>query len=413
MSKIFQQREHRPNGGVTPMGSSRQSKSAAASEFRHRFWRTTKEGRADFGFTILETIGVMAVVAILLAVLAPAVFKQIDRAARTREISDLHAISNALVLQTISTNSTKTVPSETTWAQAVATWTRQSVSTITTTPRGHARAFLVDTSGWFGAIQLPYTQSTGGTTNPPLKARLIIVSTIGRDLPVATGRPSSEVFNDIWDTPEGGKPARWQRWAGTGDDLVIQRINFEPLFHRLILLNRDVRTLGYPTFSIDSTSTMPLAPGGGNQWDRYYLDGSIVSFCDSNSTPVLRFPLTRDFSYVFEGSIWQDQISGDDSSEVTARDFANLSALFLAAQWYPGANQPGRGDQQGALVAMFNFMLDFALWANQFPHFPSHGANATQVPEYELLEDIVGTGSGINAKGFLNNFTGPNGLLNK
>ncbi len=96
-----------------------------------------------------------------------------------------------------------------------------------------------------------------------------------------------------------------------------------------------------------------------------------------------------------------------------AADFADLSAAFLKAQWYPGANQPGRGDQQGALTAMFNFMLVYQLWGNQFPHFNKHEANATQVPEFTLLNDLVnGSAPGNNGNsGLLDLFTGSLGLL--
>jgi type II secretory pathway pseudopilin PulG len=372
------------------------------------------ERRLQCGITLIELIGVMAVVAVLAAIMAPSVLRQMDQAARTKEISDLNAISNALVLEILNTNGTKTIPSQATWAQAVAKWTQQPVTRITTNNRGCSRVFLIDTNGLFGtaAGALPYTQSINtALTAPVVNARLLIVSTIARPfVPVTSGKPGNSDFNAIWNTADGAKPSTWTTWQGKGEDLVIQRLNLDQLFHRLILVNRD--ELGIPpTFSIDTTNTLPVAVG--NVVTACYLQGTTVGLCNPAGTPMLRFRLTRDLGYVFDGSIWHDQISGGDSSEVMAQEFADLSVKFLASQWYPGANQPGRGDQQGALTAMFNFMLIFSMWADQFPHFPRHGANANQVPEYQLLDALVGPSTGGSGSDLLNLFTGANGLLNQ
>ncbi len=148
-------------------------------------------------------------------------------------------------------------------------------------------------------------------------------------------------------------------------------------------------------------------------WDKWYLDGTLVGLCDSSGTPMMKFQLTNDVSFVFEGSVWQGEIGSGESSEAMAQGFADLSVKFLAAQWYPGANHPGRGDQQGALTGMFNFMLVFSLWADQYPHYPKHGANANQVPEYQLLDALVNnnTPNGNGGSGYLDRFTGSGGLL--
>jgi hypothetical protein len=231
----------------------------------------------------------------------------------------------------------------------------------------------------------------------------MVVGTIAVALPVANGKPGNAAFNAIWNTPAGTKPSTWTTWAGKGEDLLIQRLNLDQLFHRLVVVNRDNLAPSPPMFTIDTTNTVTVTAGGAGR-SGYYLDGSVVGLCEATGTPMMRFALTRDSSFVFEGSVWQNQLSDGDSSEVMAQSFATASAKFLASQWYPGAHQGG--DQQGALVAMFNFMLVYGLWANQCPHFPKHNAaSAVQVPEYELLFDVGGN----NKR--LDEFTGGNGLL--
>ena len=364
-------------------------------------------------FSLIEMVGVLAVIAILAAVLVPATMRQMDAAARTKEYSDLNAISNALVLEIVRS---KTIPSETTWAQAAANWTMRPVTNITQTPRRLLpRAYLIDTNGWLNTVTLPYTQNTNGTAASPAGARVMILSTIARSLPVPSGRISPSDFSAIWNTAENGKPitSAFTNWLGKGDDLLIQRINLEPLFHRLILVNRDTLATAPPRFSIDTTNTLVLQATNGAGFDAFYLDDTVVGLCDSSGTPMMRFQLTRDTGFVFESSVWNKDIGGSSTSEAMAADFADLSAKFLAAQLYPGANSQSRGDQQGALAAMFNFMLVFQLWADQFPHFPMHGANNSSVTEFILLNDLINSSTpGNGAAGFLDQFTGANGLLN-
>src|SRR5437870_4070540 len=102
------------------------------------------------GHTLIELIGVAAVLVILGLALVPVVVRRIDRAAWTKEVNDTLAISNALVLQALRNYS---IPDATTntatgWAAAVANWTSRPVSQIATNNRGFARLFLYESGGW-------------------------------------------------------------------------------------------------------------------------------------------------------------------------------------------------------------------------------------------------------------------------
>jgi len=351
----------------------------------------------------MEMIGATAIVALLASVLIPSVLRQMDQAARTKEANDLNSISNAIVLQILTT---KTIPDITGLPQAIANWTRFPVSRINVNNRGFTRSFLIDTNGWFGttAGTLPYTQTTVGSAFAPTNARVIVLGVIANRAPISSGTPGTVIFNDVWNTAAGVKPTTLAGWAGKGEDLFIQRLNLGQLFHRLTVVNRDKGALTPPGLMIDANNVVPVNLDGRGT-NGYYLDGSVVGLWDTtNGTPMMRVALTRDSSFAFEGGTWLNQVLNGDSNEVMAQDFAALAAQFLASQWYPGAHQGG--DQQGALVAMFDFMLVYGLWANQCPHFPWHSASSgTQVPEYELLYDIGGNSQR------LSEFTGTSGLL--
>jgi type II secretory pathway pseudopilin PulG len=350
-------------------------------------------------------IGVVGVIAILAALAAPAVIRRIDLATNVKESNDMGAISNAVALQILIS---QRIPTEATWQSTVATWNNVPLAKVGVNPRGQNRVLLIDTNGWLAALPTTsyYNQPAAGVLNScPTNARMLLVSCTSRALPagVTTGRPDKDVFAAIWDTTDRAKPnlANWTAWAGKGEDLVIQRINLTPMWHRLTLVNRDKT---FANYAIAGTNLPALSPNSSR--NAYYLNGTELSLCDAGGLPDRRVMLTKDESFVFEGGIWKPVIGGEGSSEIIAQDFAAMGAKFLAAQWYTGAHQGG--DQQGALVAMFNFMLIYGMWANECPpHFPDHGANKANVPEYQMLMDLGGNGTVSR----INEFTGTDGLL--
>jgi len=239
-----------------------------------------------------------------------------------------------------------------------------------------------------------------------------VISTLGGNRLDSTNCPnpnggylSDADFNSLWDTPDGSRPTSglWAYWNGRGDDFLAQRIDYAPLFHHLVLINRDTNFLA--TFTINGSSFIRETNSVNNAgWDSYYVDGTVLGLCDASGVPMTRYALSRDIGFVFEAGLWRGQIMGANSGNSLADNFGAKAASFLAAQWYPGAHQGG--DQQGALTAMYSFMLTYTLWANQCPHFPWHSAaSKSQVPEYELLNDVGAN----NAR--LDEFTGQNGLL--
>ena len=307
--------------------------------------------RSSRGFTLIEVIGVLAVMAILASLMVPVVIRQVDRAAWTKEVSDLSSISNALVLQAVRSHS---IPDASSWAQTVATWLDRPAAQITSTPRNFRRAFLIDPGLSASGLNLPYAEKDNpGLPNAPTSSRLMIVSTISADPPVSSGAglPASD-FQAIWDTPQGSKPS--VAWTMSGEDICIQRINLEPLFYQLILVNRS----GDPsaTFAI-GTYTPINVPSGGQGYNYYYLDSTVVNL-DVNSTPQTRFLMKRNASYAFENGAWQGQIMSPPPVTNAPTLFAIDASLFLNATVNPQGllSPPG-----SVLSAMFSYMQDYSM----------------------------------------------------
>ncbi len=368
-------------------------------------------------FSLIEMLGVLAIIAVLAALLVPVVIKRVDRAAWIREMSDLGSISNALTLQIVRN---KWVPNETTWAQAAANWSMVPTAQITTTPRGYNRVYLIDPnlslSGPNNSGSLFLQTNNTGLSSRPLNARLLLVSALARsNLPLTSGKTLTAAnFADLWNTPTGVKPASLAAsWPGTGDDICLQRLNLEPLFCQLILNNHD--TNGTAAFTIDANVANPTAvPYGGLGWNGWYLSGSVVGL-NSNYTAQTRHVLKGNISFVFENGAWGGQINNGPASTNLGVNFSATAVAFFNSMLNPNS-QSSHGsqtvDQSAALGAMLNFMMDYTMWANDSPKFNKYGVTDIKKLQIWDLLDKEGIGSQPANVGNVQYYTGQvSGLL--
>ena len=308
-------------------------------------------------FSLIEMIGVMAILSIIACMVVPVVVSQYDRAAWVREDKDLSTITNALVLSILQT---KVIPSEANWLNAVAAQIADAPGSIATTPRNVARYFKLDPN-------FPVATDTplmGGTiiTN---SARAMLISTIGT--PLVTTDLSGANFNAIWNTPDNQRPAGWS-WTGKGEDLKIQRINFEPLFHRLKLANQSTAFKGF--YRIDTGLTNQVTDLG---LDAYYLDGTFVSLRDATGLQEQASQLiTSDVSFVFDVGFWRAQVVSGLMTNSMSSSYGSSVTNFLTVVPYKKATQGCT--QQTAMMVINSFMQTYEAWANGSPCFSGSGA---------------------------------------
>jgi prepilin-type N-terminal cleavage/methylation domain-containing protein len=349
-------------------------------------------------FTLIEMIGVVAIIAVVAAMSIPSVIKRVDQAAGTKETADLNSIADAL---TQSILRTKSVPAYTSMASAAASQMSLPVSAITSNSRRLARAFLIDRNLSIGS-GLPYTQTNTGTAKPA-NVRVMIVSSLGLSLPIVSSNNLLDAeFDAIWNTVEGAKPSTstWTSWAGNGNDLRIKKLNLEPLFFQLILIDHD--SANPALFSIDSTSTTNV-PTGGLGWNKYYLDGTVVGLHNASGIVQTKYLIKRSISFLFESGAWAGGIQGGQSLDPLADAFAAQASSFYTSTNNPALNNGG-ASPFSVLVLMYSFLYDFTLWANECPHFDLHGTSTS--PEYTLLKYVGGDPSGT-----LKAVSGSGGLL--
>ncbi|HEY9073447.1 MAG TPA: hypothetical protein VIN67_04875 [Desulfobaccales bacterium] len=320
-------------------------------------------GRPQKAWSLIELIGVMAVLAVVTTLLVVSTVRHLDLVASQQETSRLRALADALQASILHNDY---IPSYTNCASVIATQTGLNVNDVTSNPRGHARAFLIDTNGWFGtaAGSLPYSQTNAGTAQLPTNARLMLVSTMGQDLPVATGMPSASDFAALWNTPPNTVPGSgpWTTWNGRPDDVLIQRVNLSPLFVKLALSSYDSTTNGQYAVGGSVTNMVPT----GNGFAAYFLKGTVLKlYTGPNATNTLDATqvLNQDCSFVFEAGLWRDSLVGRDPSSGLG-DTSGLVAAFLSATPNTNAAHPITNAQQVLIVqSMINYLSNYNTWA--------------------------------------------------
>ncbi len=323
---------------------------------RNKFYRLGKNG-----FSLIELIGVLAVIAIAALVLLPNLIKRVDTATANAEAKNLKLMADSFKLY-IKRN--WYIPTYTNWADAVALQIGWEKGNVLTNDRGIARAFLIDPNLRIAGSQLPYNQRVTGSTNKPVGARLMIVSSIFKPLPISSGIvASSNDFDTIWNTPDGSVPSIWNTWEGKdyGNLLKIQRINLEPMV-KYVSLNKiqDYSSVGFGVGTNYDLTGVDKAYLIGPTFSTYYLESTILYLYRTNGVLDLRQIIESDLSLNFANNIWGGQPSM--GAQITGQDFQNCADFFMMARVNPNAQYGA--EPQTVLSAFTNYLNTYVEWAN-------------------------------------------------
>lgn len=253
-------------------------------------------GRAR-GFSLLEMIGVLSVMAILAGALAPSVFQILEEAYQEAEERSLETIADALESY-IRRN--KVIPSVATndWTVAVADHASLSPQLVLTNEKNFNRRLYADpmffttsNQAWTG-----YTQTQGLATMPN-SPRLMLVSDL--DGNVSANLNTNARFSDVWEQNIGALLVE-------SDTLLIERINLAPLFVRAVLMNANTSQAGYALEGGTEASVAAASGGADGSRTVFVIAGTRL---DLNAAP---FPgaglLTREI--VTADVSWRYQTDG-------------------------------------------------------------------------------------------------------
>jgi type II secretory pathway pseudopilin PulG len=325
------------------------------------------QGRRQSGVALIAWIGVVAVIAIGIAFLLPALLREIDYSVARSESATLKTLGNAL--QTAIQHQSY-IPYQGDWHQRVSAETGMALASITNNPRNKPRILVIDTNGWFGTELLPYTQDFAGTTNFPLNARMMIVTSLGASLPISGGPVSASVFSNLWNAADGAKltTAPWTTWSGQPQDVKVERVNLSPLF---VTLRMVTHPQGAPQglYSIGSEGGVHPAEYQNDQSPtppRYYIQGTALRLYwydvptltgHLDSTQIM----DRDGSFMYENGKWRSSSAG--GMMPGGVDISGIVLAFLNS--VPNLNAQNGADQQRLVVlSMMNYMSNYIAWAN-------------------------------------------------
>ncbi len=309
------------------------------------------------GYTILEMVGVLIVIAIIAAIVLEGVLQKMKQAARDTEAQNLTNLVAALVRNV---TVAKSIPNAGTWTYFVATNSLMAVAPnwVSNNAVGNARLFLTDPNF---SLPLPYTQTVVGATSPPASLRVAIVSSLAVPLPVGAS------FADVWTNPPGSVPATWPApWNGNyGQDLKIQRVDLGNLFHRVLLENLEVATNAPYAVEGSSLTNVPAS----SQAQAWFLDSSALNLWFYPNYPSLttsnlqgRQYIKGDVSFVFEHGRWGRYMYYGRNTAPNYGPFGNWVNAFLTSALH--APTPP-ASPQGIADAMYNFLYYTAQWAQQ------------------------------------------------
>jgi prepilin-type N-terminal cleavage/methylation domain-containing protein len=266
------------------------------------------------GFSLIEMIGVLAIIAIVASVITPNLARRISRINGEKEDDTLAVLGDGLARYV---KSYQVVPGANTWVT--------NVSTMTGLPVKQVRYFNADTNNARVYLIHPTFVPTNAATSDPLwtqasagatlvsNARIIIVSSQKANLalPISSGKAASTAaFDAIWDwnfdpvtkAPPSGWPGSW---TGNGEYLHVQRINLAGQFYRVTFSNSQYPSV-YPLVQFGSASATTL--NSTSAIDAYYIQSTPLRlYKDSGAGSALDLSYTVEsaMNFLYESNRWR------------------------------------------------------------------------------------------------------------
>lgn len=219
------------------------------------------------GFTLMELIGVMAVLAILSAAMAPSIFAAVDDAYSAAEDSNLQALADDLENYLLTRRSLPRA-SRPEWSAALATVSDRPVSAVLSNRRNFQRTLYYDPRFFSTSdVSFPGFVQTTGLAAAPVSPRLMLISNTRANAPQPA--MNSATFNAIWNQDPGAAVVE-------SSDVKIVRLNLGRHFQRVLMTNSAPALTGY---SLDGGVSAAIAANNGTTdgvLERYVITGTTL-----------------------------------------------------------------------------------------------------------------------------------------
>ena len=213
------------------------------------------------GFSLLELIGVLAVMGIMAGALAPSVFQLIEDGYADAEIVNLSTIGDTLRDYV---RREKTIPTASgdAWAIDIAAYASMTPQRVLRNQKRYKRRYFVDRRFFENTSQAfaGYVQERGLSARP-YSPRIIIASSLDGEINQTLDTPAK--FDAVWSGDEDATIVESKK-------VKIERINLAPLFVRVVLNNANDNQAGY-ALEGGADNAIAAASGGADGSRTLYL----------------------------------------------------------------------------------------------------------------------------------------------
>ena len=212
-----------------------------------------KNARAR-GFSLLELIGVLAVMGIMAGALAPSVFQLIEDGYADAEVVNLTTIGDSLRDYVRREKQIPTAAGDE-WAREIAAYASLAPERVLRNQKRYKRRYYVDRRFFENKNKAfkGYTQQQGLSVRP-YSPRIMIVSSLEGEVKANLNKPAR--FDAVWDGAKGARIVESKQ-------VKIERINLAPVFVRVVLNNASTNQAGY-SLEGGSDNAVAAAAGGAD-----------------------------------------------------------------------------------------------------------------------------------------------------
>lgn len=236
-------------------------------------------------FTLLEMIGVLAVMAILAAAVAPNALRTLDRVAVRTEATTLRSVGEQVKIF-LKTNGwppglNPNIANRLSWDQDLRAFTDISQADLLTNKRQMNRSYIYEPGA------------------SPRRVLILSSMRTGLALPTAANLNTTALFDNVWNTADGSVPPAGNSWAGwaawrntlngtAGDFLVIERVNLSPIYNTelqtvtITLNNKGTAVVSYnivgqlPANILPAAAPVPVSCRPGDRLNLYLAAGGTT-----------------------------------------------------------------------------------------------------------------------------------------
>ena len=337
------------------------------------------------GFSLLELIGVLSVMAILTSLVAPAAFRQLRHAEQRAESQTIAAMGRAIEEAILDR---KLLPGTNDWPLLVARYVDQSAQGLGTTRSGAPRYLIYHPASAIRPQGEARVQTASGFQNlAPGTDRMLLVSILEDRFPAGVNLGLTATFEALWNTLPHQRPAGWTAaMLPDPDDLQIARIDLSRLLHRVVINNTAIDNTS-ARISLDVNQTLVSIPrtGAASAWERSFIHGTGLSLYSPQGTLWGREMIVEDRTlYYGETGWWLRTHLNPPRPGTSSSTVATLVQDFLNANFAGACNQQR---PRAAVDELYRSLWTYMDWAEA--GFLLGGNNKKQAPDVYVVRSTV------------------------